>query len=200
MKKTYTQEYLNECFDYDELTGMLTWKVRPLNHFKDARSMNKWNTRYSGKQAGYEKLVKLSESLRYWYVSLDNHPHSCHSLIWTLLYDTHASLVDHIDGDGLNNAKLNLREISTSLNIRKGKIQHNNTSGFKGVSLRKDTQKWAVRLRVDGKYKSLGSYDDIEYASKVYSTAVMIIAGEVFDCSEPFDIDSDDYNMVQSKL
>lgn len=200
MKKIFTQEYLKEAFDYDEGTGIITWKHRPPHHFVDERTMNKWNTRYANKLAGYKSKVYKSDNEYYWRMSLDNHPYDCHSLIWVWLYGTYASLIDHYDGNSLNNSKINLRETTTAKNIRKGKTQRNNTSGYKGVSYRNDTLKWAVRLKVNGKYKSLGSYDDIVYASRVYSTAVLILEGEVFSESEPFDINTKDYKNVLNKL
>lgn len=200
MYKIFSQQYLKESFDYDESTGIITWKRRPIHHFHDERTMNKWNTRYANMRAGYKSKVFKSDHEYYWRMSLDNHPYDCHALIWVWLYGKYATLIDHYDGNSLNNTKVNLRETSTSKNIRKGKIQRNNTSGYKGVSYRNDTGKWAVRLKVNRKYKSLGSYDDIVYASKVYSTAVLILEGEVFSESVPFDIDSEDYQLVFNKL
>ena len=42
-----------------------------------------------------------------------------------------------------------------------------NTSGVKGVSWRRKSKKWTVRVTVDGEYKSFGSYDDLELAELV---------------------------------
>ena len=44
--------YLNECFDYCEDTGRLTWKVRPAAHFTARKTWIMWNTRWPGKAAG----------------------------------------------------------------------------------------------------------------------------------------------------
>lgn len=198
--KLFSQKYLKECLDYNPLTGDIFWKERPLSHFKDERAMKKWNTRYSFKKAGYKVKVYKSDSLEYWRLSLDNHPYDAHKIIWVWVHGEYATLIDHIDGDGLNNKLLNLREASVSQNVRKGKIQRNNTSGHKGVSFRKDTNKWSVRLKVNGSYKSLGSYSDKEYASKVYVTAVLITEGEVFSETVPFSSNSTEYQFVQNKL
>lgn len=32
------REYLVQCFDYDPISGVLTWKNRPLEHFYDMRA------------------------------------------------------------------------------------------------------------------------------------------------------------------
>jgi hypothetical protein len=46
--------FLRECFDYDPATGALTWRERPLTHFKGKyaqRSCNAWNALRAGKPA-----------------------------------------------------------------------------------------------------------------------------------------------------
>lgn len=198
--KIFSQEYLKECFDYDSLSGHIKWNYRPLSHFKDERSMKKWNTRYAGKKAGYKAKVYGNDTLEYWRVSLDNHSYDAHKLIWVWWYGSYTTLIDHIDGFGTNNSITNLRELSYSKNIRKGKTQRNNTSGYKGVSYRRDTNKWSVRMKVGEKYKTLGSYDTPEFASKVYTTAVLILEGEVFSETIPFKQNSPEYESVKNKL
>jgi hypothetical protein len=52
MKQLPSQEYLLECFEYNPLTGVITWKMRPSNHFKTRRAQAVINTRCAGKTAG----------------------------------------------------------------------------------------------------------------------------------------------------
>ncbi len=59
--------------------------------------------------------------------------------------------VDHIDGDGLNNRRINLREVSRQENLKNKPIYSNNTSGTVGVKWYEPTQKWQVQIDVDGK-------------------------------------------------
>ena len=48
-KELPSAEYLNECFFYDHISGILVWKTRPLSHFEDEWRMNQSNSRMSGK-------------------------------------------------------------------------------------------------------------------------------------------------------
>ncbi|MEG7750695.1 HNH endonuclease, partial [Listeria monocytogenes] len=50
--------------------------------------------------------------------------------------------VDHIDGNGLDNRRANLRVASKTQNVRNQRIRQDNTSSFKGVSWSKRRQKW----------------------------------------------------------
>src|SRR5699024_2586989 len=63
-------------------------------------------------------------------------------------------LVDHKDGNGLNNTKDNLRTCDYKENARNTRVTRNNTSGSVGVSYRKDRRKWRAYITIDGKQKS----------------------------------------------
>lgn len=76
--------------------------------------------------------------------------------------------VDHIDGDGLNNQRKNLRFASHKENSRNCKLYKTNKSGHKGVSWHSFHKKWHVQCRVDSKNYHLGYYDNVEEAVKVY--------------------------------
>lgn len=80
-------------------------------------------------------------------------------------------IVDHIDGNPLNNRRANLRLASISQNgMNRGK-QTNNTSGYKGVTFNKRNGKWAARICTNGVTKHIGYFDDAHSASLAYSDA-----------------------------
>ena len=74
--------------------------------------------------------------------------------------------VDHINQDTLDNSIKNLRWISQSGNNRNRKS--GGTSKYRGVSWAKNVNKWRAATKIDGKYKSLGYFEDEDEAGKAY--------------------------------
>ena len=87
---------------------------------------------------------------------------------------------DHIDGDGLNNQKFNLRPATFSQNMANSRLQKNNTSGFKGVFWNKRIERWTAVMRFIGLGKLLyiGSFKDIKDAARAYDEAAIKAWGE----------------------
>ncbi len=79
--------------------------------------------------------------------------------------------VDHIDGDGLNNQRSNLRIVTHSQNQMNKPKQSRNTSGFKGVYWDKTHKKWKAYITSDGVQKNLGSFKSREDAHQARSQA-----------------------------
>lgn len=86
--------------------------------------------------------------------------------------------VDHITRNPLDNRIENLRLATQSENhCNRGKFK-NNTSGFKGVSWHKYTQKWEAKIMLDGTRKYLGYFDTPEKAALAYNAAARELHGE----------------------
>ncbi len=86
--------------------------------------------------------------------------------------------VDHIDGNGLNNSRSNLRFATLSQNNTNQRIRPDNTSGHKGISWCPDREKYQVYVNIDRKRKSLGRYRTLEEAIYVRDQAVKEHYGE----------------------
>lgn len=86
--------------------------------------------------------------------------------------------VDHIDGNGLNNRRENLRLVTHSQNMQNQRMQVNNTSGYKGVSWHKVRGMWRATIRVNNKNKHLGYFKTRELAYAAYCEAAIKYHGE----------------------
>ena len=75
--------------------------------------------------------------------------------------------IDHVDGDSVNNRIENLREATNQQNAYNQKLRKNSTSGVKGVNWDKDTNKWRVRIQINGKHTHIGSFEDLMLAELV---------------------------------
>ena len=87
-------------------------------------------------------------------------------------------IVDHRDMNGLNNQKENIRRADKTINNLNKRLQKNNSSGFRGVSWHKGNAKWGAHIRVNGKLKSLGFYDEASIAAIAYNEASKKYYGE----------------------
>ena len=86
--------------------------------------------------------------------------------------------VDHIDNDSLNNSPKNLRESTHSENMHNSKLPRHNTSGNKGVYWNKNSGKFEVRIRHNGRLCNFGLYEDKEEAIRVAIEARKKLHGE----------------------
>lgn len=97
---------------------------------------------------------------------------------------TTGEMVDHRDGNGLNNCRENLRIVTNSQNCQN---RHNpwGSSRFKGVYWRADKSRWIVTIAKDGKRVNLGSFTSEEEAARRYDTAAREIFGEFASTNFP---------------
>lgn len=86
------------------------------------------------------------------------------------------SLVDHVNGDKLDNRKSNLRLCNRSQNACNSKLSKNNSSGYKGV--RKKRKKWQAYFKFNGKQKSIGVFETKQEAALAYNKKVLAVFGE----------------------
>lgn len=75
--------------------------------------------------------------------------------------------VDHINGNGFDNRRDNLRIVTHSQNLLNSKLQTNNKSGHKGVHFMPGLNKYWAYINHAGKRINLGYHSSIEDAIKI---------------------------------
>lgn len=87
-------------------------------------------------------------------------------------------IIDHTNGNHLDNRPCNLREVTHSQNMMNRKLSKHSTSGIKGVAHRKDNDMWRAYISVDGRKINLGQYETKEEAAQVVGAARLELHGE----------------------
>lgn len=97
-------------------------------------------------------------------------PYLEHRLIWAWHKMPFSPLLDHINGNILDNRIENLRVATHSQNMRNSHRPTNNTSGVKGVYWQKDKNMWRVQIWNNGKQRYVGRFREINEAKVAAST------------------------------
>lgn len=98
--------------------------------------------------------------------SADNHKHTFYAVsvidgkkVYLHNFISGLKEADHVDRNGLNNQRSNLRGSTRQQNMmNKGKQKGEYASRFKGVSYDKRRNTWNARIEINGKKIYLGSY------------------------------------------
>lgn len=154
-ERGFSIDYLNECFDL--IDGVLIWKERPVGHFHSERYWKVFMARFSGKPAG-----KINQG--YLITKVGGKYLLNHRVIYLLSNKKTGPVIDHIDGNTLNNKPENLRLCTLSGNMQNCKTNIVNTSGRKGVYFHNGIGKWTASIRINKKLTHLGCFDSFESA------------------------------------
>ena len=157
-------EELEQLLAYDAERGEFRWKV----------------TRRGGAKAGEiaGKVFQPNKNQFYRAITVNSKRYYAHRLAYYFctLTDPECLQVDHIDGNGLNNAFANVRLATPSQNQFNQKKHKNNKSGYKGVS--RFRHKWRAEIKVNGRSQHLGVFDTPELAHMAYAKAAAELHGD----------------------
>lgn len=167
------QSALKQLMEYNPETGKIVWLPRPANLFMTERAARTWNSRYPGCEA----FTTISTT-GYFYGNVFNSKHFTHRVAFVIMEGYYPEIVDHIDGNKLNNCWDNLRAANSNENARNVSSAKNSSSKYLGVSFIKARNKWFACITIDGKTKSLGRYASEEDAARAYDAAAIMYYGE----------------------
>ena len=145
-----TPEMMRKVVRYQD--GVLIW------NFRDDAS-KQWNARFADKQA-----FNCKSSNGYLTGTFCGLNFRAHRVVWAVVYGVWPSLIDHINGDPLDNRVNNLRDVSQSENMRNASLSVRNTTGQVGVCFDNARGKWAASIRAEGKNIKLGRFNTIPEA------------------------------------
>lgn len=154
-----TYEEVREMFDYDPITGILSWKK-------------------TGK--GRKRTVAgCLDGKGHYTIHLRPRSYQLHRIIW--LWQTGEwpnGTVDHKNRIGTDNRWCNLRVANQTQQNANQTVRRTNTSGYKGVFWHKECKRYAAVIHVKGKKLWLGLHDTPEVAAAAYLEAAKKHFGE----------------------
>lgn len=86
--------------------------------------------------------------------------------------------VDHINGNKLDNRKINLRECSVSENAMNKRRKVTSNSRYKGVTWHKKNNKWQAQIEINSKSKYIGQFDNELEAALAYDRMARELFGD----------------------
>lgn len=95
-------------------------------------------------------------------------------------------VVDHINKDGYDNRRSNLRLVTVGENALNKRLRSDNKSGYRGVSFDKRRNRWIAAISRDGQQKNLGLYDTARSAALAYNIAAEQLHGRFAQFNEVF--------------
>lgn len=159
MAERISHSELLRLVDYDPETGIFTRKVRTSNRV------------HIGDRVG------TISGNGYWTAGIGGFYAYLHQFAWLYVHRVWPPRdIDHENTVKIDNRFSNLRLATESQNLSNTGPKSNNTSGFKGVSAKRN--KWAADIRSNGKRFRLGTFHTKEEAYAAYCTAAHRLNGE----------------------
>ncbi len=147
-----TQSELKSLLHYDQDTGIFTWKSN-IGHVKQNSTAGSVSKR------------------QYYVIGINKKLWLAHRLAWFYVYGYWPKIVDHINGNTIDNRISNLREASSIQNGYNQKINKNNKTGCKNVYWCKSKKRWIVKIKVNGHSKYIGCFKELELADLIAKEA-----------------------------
>jgi hypothetical protein len=153
-QRKISHERLKQVLDYHLESGIFRWKIR-----------KSWMAK-PGSIAGTRKAFGHIS------IVIDGRPYLAHHLAWFYVHGVWPNVeIDHRDTMPWNNAIDNLRRATRGQNAANTNRRRDNTTGFKGVSLRRGSVGYQAKITINKKQIHLGYFPTAEEAHEVYKRA-----------------------------
>ena len=148
-------DYLSTKFKIDTENGVVYWASRPKN-----------NRVFVGQEAGLAK--EQHNGKKYWVITLDGRKIKRSQLIYLFVHGFQCEqLIDHINGDSLDDRSANLRSATITQNAWNHKCRARKINLPMGVR-NNSSGKYQARITVNKKVIYLGAYNTPEEADLIY--------------------------------
>ena len=152
-KRDLTQEKLKCLLDYDQNSGVFTWRIRP------GTKVSAGDIAGSHFRNGYINIGVYGKT------------YLLHRLAFFYMMGRWPYIVDHINRDTTDNRWCNLREADESINGHNGGSYSTSDTGIRGVCYRKRTGRFRATLTIRGKRVLDREFPTKEGASIAYAEA-----------------------------
>lgn len=162
-----TQEMIKSVLSYCPETGIFTWLKRPgLDH-----PTTRWNAKHAGKPAG---SISAGHG---WAIKIARTKYQAARVAWIYVHGKipRGKLIDHRNGDRLDNRLENLRLATPTQNAMNRPAHCTNASGYKGVH--RYHNRYIAQIQVEGKKLHLGIFLTPELAAQAYEEAASVHFG-----------------------
>lgn len=140
-----SQDLVKKFLQYDPVTGIVTNRVDRMGAYK-------------GDEVG------TIGNHGYLHFNFGGTTYLLHRIIWLYMTGTLPEQVDHENHNRLDNAWINLREVTNTVNSKNCSVAKNSSTKVNGVSFMKTKGKYRAYIMVNRKQISLGLYEDINDA------------------------------------
>jgi hypothetical protein len=127
-------------------------------------------------KCGKEKILNGSKQKGYMFVVLSENKmvkhKPVHRLVAIAFLGKNSMLVNHKDGNKLNNLLSNLEYVSNRENISHGFLSKKTSSKYVGVSFYKKTKRWQANIQIKGKQNKIGYFKTELEAHEAYKKAL----------------------------
>jgi hypothetical protein len=147
--------------------------LKSILEYRDGSLYHKQNR---GKARAGEIAGSLSK--HYWVLRIDGKNYYAHRIVFLMNHGWCPEVIDHINGDKLDNRIENLRPASASQNTWNSPARKNNSHGAKNLTFDKRSNFWYVKFWVNGRRKNFGCFKDKSLAIEFAELARDMLYGQ----------------------